>query len=42
VVCLDGKGVPDFEALHRTADDLAVACAFDLLMFDGDDLRRRR
>ena len=25
----------------RTADRLAVACAFDLLMFNGDDLRRR-
>ena len=30
-------------ALHsRTADDqFAVACAFDLLMLNGDDLRRR-
>ena len=28
--------------LHsRTADHLAVACAFDLLMHEGDDLRRR-
>jgi bifunctional non-homologous end joining protein LigD len=28
--------------LHsRTADQQAVACAFDLLMRDGDDLRRR-
>ena len=24
----------------RTADHLAVACAFDLLMVNGDDLRR--
>jgi len=24
----------------RTSDHLAVACAFDLLMHDGDDLRR--
>jgi bifunctional non-homologous end joining protein LigD len=42
VVCLTGEGLPDFEALHsRTADRLAVACAFDLLMLNGDDLRRR-
>lgn len=41
VVCLDGNGVADFEALHsRTMDDTAVACAFDLLVA-GDDLRRR-
>src|SRR5262249_6519798 len=32
----------DFDMLHgRTSDHLAVACAFDLLMHDGDDLRRR-
>jgi bifunctional non-homologous end joining protein LigD len=42
VVCLTGEGVADFEALHsRRADRLAVACAFDLLMLNGDDLRRR-
>ena len=42
VVCLDAKGAPDFDALHsRTNDHVAVACAFDLLMLDGDDLRRR-
>ena len=42
VVCLDDKGVSQFDTLHsRTADQLAVACAFDLLMRDGDDLRRR-
>ena len=41
-VCLDDKGVAQFDTLHsRTADQLAVACAFDLLMRDGDDLRRR-
>jgi bifunctional non-homologous end joining protein LigD len=41
-VCLDEKGVAQFDTLHsRTADQLAVACAFDLLMRDGDDLRRR-
>src|SRR3974377_451220 len=42
VVCLDGQGVPQFDTLHsRTADQQAVACAFNLLMRDGDDLRRR-
>ncbi|MGA8961468.1 MAG: hypothetical protein WB475_14805, partial [Pseudolabrys sp.] len=42
VVCLDDKGVPNFDTLHsRTADHLAVACAFDLLMVNGDDLRRQ-
>jgi hypothetical protein len=39
IVCLIKKGVPDFDTLHgRTADHLAVGCAFDLLMHDGDDL----
>jgi ATP-dependent DNA ligase len=34
--------VPQFDALHsRTADQVAVACAFDLLALNGDDLRRR-
>ena len=43
MVCLDDKGVPQFDTLHsRTADKLAVACAFDLLMRDGDDLRRQQ
>jgi bifunctional non-homologous end joining protein LigD len=42
VVCLVKKGIPDFDMLHgRTADHLAVARAFDLLMHDGDDLRRQ-
>ena len=42
VVCLVKKGIADFDMLHsRTADHLAVACAFDLLMRDGDDLRRQ-
>ena len=42
VVCLDERGVPNFDTLHsRTADHLAVACAFDLLMVNGDDLRRQ-
>jgi ATP-dependent DNA ligase len=41
VVCLVRKGVPDFDMLHgRASDHLAVACAFDLLIHDGDDLRR--
>jgi bifunctional non-homologous end joining protein LigD len=41
VVCTDGKGVPDFDRLHsRTNDHLAFACAFDLLMLGGEDLRR--
>jgi bifunctional non-homologous end joining protein LigD len=32
VVCLDAKGVADFDALHsRTVDGNAVALAFDLL-----------
>jgi bifunctional non-homologous end joining protein LigD len=34
--------VADFAALHSgTGDRQAVASAFDLLMLDGDDLRRR-
>lgn len=42
VVCADKDGVPDFGLLHsRCFDHLAVACAFDLLMLDGDDLRRK-
>jgi bifunctional non-homologous end joining protein LigD len=42
VVCLDDKGVPQFDTLHsRTADQQAVACAFDLLVRDDDDIRRR-
>ena len=42
VVCLVKKGVADFDMLHgRASDHLAVACAFDLLMHDGADLRRR-
>jgi bifunctional non-homologous end joining protein LigD len=42
VVWLDSDGVAQFDALHsRVMDQAAVACAFDLLMLDGDDLRRR-
>jgi len=41
VVHLSTDGVPDFEALHsRTADENAVALAFDLLLA-GDDIRRQ-
>ena len=41
VVCLDAKGAADFDVLHsRTADEKAVALAFDLLV-SGDDIRRR-
>src|SRR5215475_14862237 len=42
VVCLSADGVPDFDRLHsRVADDCAIALGFDLLMRDGDDLRRK-
>ncbi len=42
VVCLDKDGHSHFDTLHsRCSDHLAVACAFDLLMLDGDDLRRK-
>ena len=41
VVCLDRKGIPDFDALHsRTADEKAVALAFDLLL-SGEDIRQQ-
>ena len=41
VVWLDANGVADFEALHsRHNDARATACAFDLMMLNGDDLRR--
>ena len=42
VVCLSPDGVADFDRLHsRIADDCAIALGFDLLMRDGDDLRRK-
>ena len=42
VVCARPDGITDFEALHsRPSDHHAIACGFDLLMFNGDDLRRR-
>jgi bifunctional non-homologous end joining protein LigD len=41
-VCLDAEGHPHFDTLHsRCADHLAVACAFDLLALNGDDLRHK-
>src|SRR5262249_12092668 len=37
---LDLNGAPDFDALHsRVNDKAASACAFELLMLNGDDLR---
>ena len=42
VVHLSAEGVADFQTLHsRTADEKAVAVAFDLLV-SGDDIRRKR
>jgi bifunctional non-homologous end joining protein LigD len=42
VVWIGTDGVADFDALHsRINDKAASALAFDLLMFNGDDLRRR-
>ena len=41
VVHLSAEGVADFDALHsRTADEKAVALAFDLLL-SGEDIRRQ-
>jgi hypothetical protein len=41
VVCLDGNGTPQFDLLHsRLNDGDAIAVAFDLLMLNGDDMRR--
>jgi ATP-dependent DNA ligase len=42
VVWLDLDGVANFDALHtRANDDAANALAFDLLMLNGADLRRK-
>ena len=42
VVWIGSEGVADFDALHsRVNDHNAIACAFDLLMLDSDDLRRK-
>src|SRR4029453_6882305 len=41
-ICTDGKGIPTFDQLHnRRNDHLAFACAFDLLMVGGEDLRHQ-
>ncbi len=41
-VCLSKDGTADFDKLHsRIHDQRAVALAFDLLMLDGNDLRRK-
>ncbi|MGB8758889.1 MAG: DNA ligase [Pseudolabrys sp.] len=41
-VWLDSNGVADFEALHsRSNDARATALAFDLLMLDEEDMRRK-
>jgi ATP-dependent DNA ligase len=42
VLWLDSYGMSNFEALHNSANDArASACAFDLLMRDGEDLRKK-
>jgi bifunctional non-homologous end joining protein LigD len=42
VVWLDSDGVPNFDALHsRVNDERASALAFDLMMRNDDDLRRK-
>ena len=42
VVCVRPDGVADFDMLHsRLSDHNAIACAFDLLMLNDDDLRRK-
>jgi bifunctional non-homologous end joining protein LigD len=42
VVWLDSEGKAVFNALHsRVNDAKASACAFDLLMLNGEDLRRK-
>ena len=41
-VWLDSNGMADFEALHsRSNDGRATALAFDLLMLDEEDMRRK-
>jgi bifunctional non-homologous end joining protein LigD len=42
VVWLDSDGMAVFDALHsRVNDAKASACAFDLLMLNGEDFRRK-
>ncbi|MEA2985962.1 MAG: hypothetical protein QOD94_2216 [Alphaproteobacteria bacterium] len=39
--CADDDGLTDFDAPHsRVNDDAAFAYAFDLLLIDGEDIRR--
>jgi bifunctional non-homologous end joining protein LigD len=41
VICTDENGRADFDRLHsRCFEHEAVACAFDLLRLDRDDMRR--
>ncbi len=41
VICQDEHGRADFDRLHsRCFEHEAIACAFDLLKLDGDDMRR--
>jgi bifunctional non-homologous end joining protein LigD len=42
VICTDGNGIPIFDNLHSRRNDYqAFACAFDLLMVGGEDLRHQ-
>jgi bifunctional non-homologous end joining protein LigD len=42
VICTDESGRADFDRLHsRCFEHEAIACAFDLLRLDGEDLRRK-
>jgi bifunctional non-homologous end joining protein LigD len=41
VVWLDSDGVPQFDALHSVNDAAATALAFDILMYNCDDVRRK-
>jgi bifunctional non-homologous end joining protein LigD len=42
VVCLDRKGVAEFDLLHKRSNDgAALALGFDLLALNGNDLRKR-
>jgi bifunctional non-homologous end joining protein LigD len=41
LVCLSEDGKSEFDRLHsRCFDREAIACVFDLLNLNGDDLRR--
>jgi bifunctional non-homologous end joining protein LigD len=41
VVWLDSDGVAQFDALHSRVNVAATALAFDLLMHNGEDVRRK-